>query len=938
MSNLDYHPKMMKSHSLRSRPRLLACIAVSSFALALCGRAQEAPVKQEAKNEIVRLSPFVVNTQKDTGYMGADVLTSSMMSTNLLRTPSDVTVLTRDFLDDIVAIDSIEAQRWLPSTETLNVQGETTNPTDFGTSTTFRGIGGGLTRNYWKYGFTPEAYMVDRIEGARGPNGILYGDASQGGKSNFVTKKPIFGSNFATVKLYLDSFSTQSSFGRGIYIDINRKISDELAVRLNLQDKAGPNWWDRSISNRYGGNLAVAYRPWHGANVTLEMEHDLITATTYRPDNYFDQLSLWDGTTTVNTAHGLTSNPAASTGIARLNAVNSWQYIAGVGTLNWNNMGQSRGTGISTLPLSLDGGRDQLSKFPVKPSTTFSMQSPLEEMESHETIYNFDFNQTFDNGLTINLGADHNSRISTGDTLYFGNTFVDVNKVLPNGQTNPNFGKRYSYSPGGWNPVRTADYYTGARAAMGYKLEGSLWGTKFTQTFSALVSWREEVHPFKAWNYLYDNGLIAPNGLTSGAYDTNLRVGIWRYWDDPTAPTILPQNDGVNKFKWIMSRDQHNTAHLRSMLIASVGSYFDDKLLVVAGIRRDIYSYAARDIQRRNPVTGDPTLAGPANGLFTDSIVNTPQVGLTYFPIKQIGIYANRSNGFNPSIQNVPKLDGSGPYNTAVSEGKSAGLRFNFLKGRLVGTVGYYDSFEEQSPSNQSLAQINNIWKAVGNAGGPDNSIVQTGGLAQYSDQLTRRMWGWEAEVTANLTRGLRLMANVALPHTKQMNSLPDSKAYYNDNVAVWKQYQSDSAVANAMQTFETNIFTNTADGRPLNGLYRYRANVYGNYTFQSGVLKDLMIGAGANFYGQQIIGSPTGKPFEFFHADVYQIVTASLGYKFKYREHPVSLNLTLTNLLNYQEPIYRQGGVAYYGGKPYFSQYYWPSPPQVKLTTSLRF
>jgi len=139
--------------------------------------AQQKPAAKETDETTVQMSPFTVSTEKDTGYLAADVLTSSMLSTNLIRTPSDVTVLTRDFLDDIGAIDTVLAQQWLTSTDIVHYEGQGTNPTDFGTTTTFRGVGGGHTRNYWKNGFTPEGYITERIEGSRGPNGILYGDA-----------------------------------------------------------------------------------------------------------------------------------------------------------------------------------------------------------------------------------------------------------------------------------------------------------------------------------------------------------------------------------------------------------------------------------------------------------------------------------------------------------------------------------------------------------------------------------------------------------------------------------------------------------------------------------------------------------------------------------------------------------------------------------------
>lgn len=925
------------------RNRLLARLASALALLVAPGTAANAqtasnpagPATPALESEqTIQLSPFTVSTDKDTGYMAADVMSGGLLATNLLKTASDVTVLTRDFLDDIGAVDMQDAQIWLtgsdPERNTINH----TNPTDFGQASFFRGIqGDNNTRNYFRNAFTPAGYVTERLDGVRGPNGILYGDMTQGGKVNFTTKRAKIGRNFGSLRLHLDSFG--SPVGANVELDINRSLAPNWSVRINAMLKEGEQWYDRSTDKAHGVMLSTTYQPWRGGEVRFEVEKFHGSRTNYRPDSLGDTQSNWNRTYTVNGP--LTAAAPSATGVSRLTTDN-WAYIAGIGVMNWRNFGRTSGSGLAALT-DLSEGRDQIANMPLKPSHEFNINSPLEKIDPHNIAYTLAFEHQFDNGLTIEAAGNHNAGIRIGDTLYMSNSYLDVNTVLPNGQPNPNFGKTFS-TTNGWNPVRTGSYFTEARVAAAYPIR-TRW---FTQTVSVVASWMEALDAFKAWQYFRENGRLSPNGLTSAALDNNQRVQLWRYWDDPNAEVALPENDGANTYRWVMSRDQHNTRQLRSIMVATHGSYFNDSVTLVGGIRHDDFHAATRDIQRRDVVTGEPTQAG---GIWTDTNVTTPQIGLTWFPIKQAGLYAFQSSGFRPSIINTRKIDDSAPYNMAISESIGGGLRFNLFNNRLVGSIGYYNSFEKDRATQQSLSQINGIWTRLeetrglpGGYSGPDTEqfkIPQLGGLSQYTDATTLDSWGWEAQLTANLTKGLRLTFNANLPKTRQSNSLPDTKAYYAANIDLWQQYRSFTNVNNTVTTLENQI-SSFDDGRPNNGLHRYRVNVFGNYTFQSGALKRLRLGAGMNLFGKEIIGNHLDSPFNYIYNDAYYLVTATVGYSLKLGDYPVDFNLRVGNVLNHQEPIFRKGGTRAINGVVYRNTYFWTAPRSVQLTTTVRF
>ena len=103
----------MKMLSARAHLRHLALIP-AVVAVIVSARAQSPSTAP--KQEVMTLSPFTVNTDKDNGYIAADSLMGGRLATPLLKTPSDITVLTRDFLDDVGATDYLQASSYLTNT------------------------------------------------------------------------------------------------------------------------------------------------------------------------------------------------------------------------------------------------------------------------------------------------------------------------------------------------------------------------------------------------------------------------------------------------------------------------------------------------------------------------------------------------------------------------------------------------------------------------------------------------------------------------------------------------------------------------------------------------------------------------------------------------------------------------------------------------------
>ena len=68
----------------------------------------------------VLLSPFEVRTEKDTGYIATNTLAGSRLNTRLVDTPASISVMTKDFLNDIGALSVSQAMEYALSAATTS--------------------------------------------------------------------------------------------------------------------------------------------------------------------------------------------------------------------------------------------------------------------------------------------------------------------------------------------------------------------------------------------------------------------------------------------------------------------------------------------------------------------------------------------------------------------------------------------------------------------------------------------------------------------------------------------------------------------------------------------------------------------------------------------------------------------------------------------------
>ena len=916
-----------------------------------------APEIQDAKRgddgTVTRLSPFVVSTDKDTGYIAADTLNAGLLNTKLLMTPGGIDIFTRDFIDDIGATNIDEASGWLTSSRPLElgaVEGNSVNPGglnyyDSGTNVSLRGLGANpSTRNYFTSASTPKEYNVERVESARGPNAILYGEGGPGGGVNYITKRAKSW-NFTNVRLRFDD-----SYSKGMSLDINRKLMRNLNARYNLNLQDTRYYIDRTQLTEQGHSLNITYTPFDRTNIVFDADYSRNT----RPSlimNYLDRYSRWDHQPVTGK---LTSAAATARGLTNYTGTKYLIWTDGIGLLDYAGYATTNGVGITqaaeaaygdALFPSVAPGTPGVSAIPTLPPT-FNANPENQSVADKAKDLQLSIDHTFSNGLSLQLAGQYSHFTSQGGNYPFAVLYIDPLRYLPNGNINPNYGEPYSRSHVG----RAVDYSRESKSvrlvtAYPLKLFGGV------TNISAFA-----IHQEKDDKTVYtDLHIKDPNStlpITNGAS----LIQVHRYLNN--LPAKLPNFSEMYETVDVPTSDARNHQKIDAYEVALSGSYLRDTLSVIAGYRRDRSKLANENgiAASRDAETGQFTSYSTDSRLgFND----TTTYGFVYFPIKHVGLYGNHSEGFIIQTSAYKRLDGSFSKANIVPAGeKSGGLRFQFGNDtgiKIIGSIGYYRAEQTNSIRTVSIGNINNLWNDLGEYDGKDysgnyistysNNPLTITALNSITSSSSLVGYGWEGSLTANFGKAFRLTLNAALPKTKQSNVAADYVAYVNENRPKWQVLANNPSNPNNIQ--DTNYLNQIQsfidgfqEGRRQNYTYDYRINAFGVYTFNSGPLKNLRVGGGVQLYGPCIAGNEPGKPFDYVYAKKYYLANALIGYPIKIGKYKTDVQLNVSNLFNYDDPIVN--GVFAYSFQgtvqnvPYGTKNVWPR--LVRLTINLSY
>lgn len=202
--------------------------------------AQSASTPENSDDDsIVVLSPFEVTADSDVGYTASQTLAGNRLNTDLRDIGSAVSVVTKEFLQDVGATDNASLLQYTTGTEVSGYRGnfagvgdaaslneDTIRPSE---NNRVRGLAAAdNTRDFFRSDIPWDSYNVDRVDLQRGANSILFGQGSPAGIINTGLKSAQF-RNFGEAEFRVGSYGTV----RGS-IDLNREIiPGQLALRIN---------------------------------------------------------------------------------------------------------------------------------------------------------------------------------------------------------------------------------------------------------------------------------------------------------------------------------------------------------------------------------------------------------------------------------------------------------------------------------------------------------------------------------------------------------------------------------------------------------------------------------------------------------------------------------------------------------------------------------
>ena len=227
------------------RTLLVAFVGWLATTAAVVAQTTPAPTRAAAPSteEAVQLSPFEVNAAADQGYAATSTLAGTRLRTDLRDVAGSISVITKDFMNDIAANNLGDLLAYTAGTEVDGLAGnysasgfntggfqEFTNAMRGTQSNTrVRGLGAAdQTRDYFITDAPMDGYNVDRVEVNRGPNAMLFGLGRPGGIINSGLLQALPSRTKTKVETQFDQDSS-----RRLVLDHNYVLKrDVLALRF----------------------------------------------------------------------------------------------------------------------------------------------------------------------------------------------------------------------------------------------------------------------------------------------------------------------------------------------------------------------------------------------------------------------------------------------------------------------------------------------------------------------------------------------------------------------------------------------------------------------------------------------------------------------------------------------------------------------------------
>lgn len=915
-------------------------------------------------DEIVTLSPFVVDGSQDEGYRATNTLAGSRINTNLGDIANSISVFTQEMIEDLGAVSEEDLMAYSSSAtadlsdRSAGVQGITIGDPSF--QFRLRGQPASRARNYFETFMRPDTYNTERFDESRGPNSILFGIGGAGGIVNTSTKRASTSKDFGSIQIKTGSRDLLRT-----HLDYNKAVNDHFGIRVNALYHDDGGWRPHEKEEAERLHLAGTIRFNEKSALRLETEHLDGTSATQRNFTPFDRITLWLENDRPTVPNG-TDAANTSIGIGRRGNTERVTLVGNDGTF--------RNFQRTVFSVSGDDNtRSILDNPEVGPLDAFYPGSGAfreDDMETHSAVFE---TQLLD-GLHVELAVvAEDSVTSFYDTTH--NVFEingEPGGTFRDGDANPYQGLTYIDTR--WVLRHAEDTARRYRGTVSYSFDlGEKLGT---HNLAALFSRDHTERDREVGFFALANADGTPafggtaeagkNRLWTRAYVTDpsdrsqFAPPSWQ--DIPSEVSVVLNKDGpatTYNSVWAPNVLQANEIATDSILISGQSYFLNNRLVATYGWRDDSQNALVKNEARneRDQLIRDElnriTLA--AEFTETEQTESSFAFGLVGKISNNISVLYNKAENFN-----IPSTGGElvpfGRLRPIVrGEGEDVGIMINTPDRKLSARIAYFESSSIDDSGafgvGTTVERNKRILAAVVAAGGltqaeADSRIIFGEGFDLF-DQTTT---GWEARLHARPTKNWDITINLSDMKTVPTNMLKQTRIAYDIVGPQWASYdQSLETTGNADdgsartiedEIIEWNLWFNeeiATEGITTLGTREFQGRLFTRYKFTEGSLKGFFVGGGFKYSGAPAIGrsAATG---ELFRGSIDREVDLLFGYRTKVSwfgdgKQTLSVQINAQNLLQQNDFI---GVRREEGGNLFRARVV--TPARYTLTTKLAF
>lgn len=917
----------------------------------------------------VRLSPFEVHDEGDSGYQASNTTSGSRLNSRLKDTPASISPFTAEFLSDIAATNLQEMLSYATNVE-AEVEDATAgfnNPS--GRDSTggdyrfrVRGIVSGAARDFVDSAIPTDLYNVERADVASGPNSILFGLGSAGGTVALSGKRADLRRNRSSVKSQFGSWSQER-----YETDFNQVIVPQRAALRLLgvyQDSAGWRKWDLSEQKRLTGALTV--RPFQSTVVRASAETGRTTNSLTMGWNAADMITAWDA------AGRPVADGAAVAGTTRFaTGANRFVFSDNDGT-------------VTNLRGELQSDSRFSSATLVSPALTpynYNIIGPGGLRHQRLSSYQAQVEQRVTRDVVVELAYFHNEadvvangvNIANGGIALQGDPNLNITVPDGSGRTvrNPHAGELFMETE--WFRDTLTNTNDVVRLSSAWEVDLGRWfgrhrlaGLLENARQDRLRRWKNEIlvddknvpitnpaNPEGGQNLIRRRHYFA-EGDFNNYYGSDGRIAVPTY-------TFNGRQITTN----YTSRTKGNTQtrqDIDSVMLASQSFWLRDRLVTTLGYRLDQITFKnANEARVTNP--NDPRVLSRQtilNEWDFDGTQSTSRYRPTTFTAgavahatKRLSLFANYSkNNGTPRFDRTVLLNGDVPPPTD-GKGKDFGLMLDLTGDeRYFVRATYFDTAQINDASiipdgatvktSDALGGDNliNILDALLAAGKISRSLYDAQAVSYNAATIDVFTKGVELEFVANPTRNLTLRFGYSYSDRRRDNYFKEVYTFFDPKFVEWRALAAGNAAL--LASIEKEIATITSE---LDAQYErqnspfstrpHKANATARYTWTEGPLKGAFVGGALRFQGRNYMSQDKATGREYWgNATLFADTFVGHRFRLPWSKTAVSLRLNVKNLTN----SYLVGIGRYNDAYDGVRRIYLNEPRSYRLTASVEF